>query len=57
MPIRYIRESDPVRPRAYAELCESLPYVPVRQFKQPFVWRSNITGVLKANTPVYWDIR
>jgi peptide/nickel transport system substrate-binding protein len=61
MRIRYIRESDPVRQRAlleqmHAELWESLPYVPLGQFKQPFLWRSNITGVLKANTLVYWNI-
>jgi hypothetical protein len=26
------------------------------RFKQPFVWRQNITGVMKANTLVYWNI-
>lgn len=59
--IRYIRESDPSKQRAlleqmHAELWDSLPYVPLGQFKQPFLWRSNVTGVLKANTLVYWNI-
>ena len=61
MRIRYIREADPAKQRAlleqmHARLWESLPYVPLGQFKQPFVWRKNITGVLKANTLVYWNI-
>jgi peptide/nickel transport system substrate-binding protein len=62
MRIRYIRESDPAKQRAlldamHARLWESLPYVPLGQFKQPFVWRKNITGVLKTNTLVYWNIQ
>jgi peptide/nickel transport system substrate-binding protein len=61
MRIEYIRESDPVKQRAlleamHARLWVSLPYVPLGQFKQPFVWRKNITGVLKTNTLVYWNI-
>ena len=61
MRIRYIRETDPVKQRALLEqmhvrLWVSLPYVPLGQFRQPFVWRRNITGVLKANTLVYWNI-
>ena len=61
MRIAYIRESDPVKQRAllekmHAQLWQSLPYVPLGQFKQPFVWRKNITGVLKTNTLVYWNI-
>ena len=61
MRIRYIQESDPAKQRAllesmHAQLWTSLPYVPLGQFKQPFVWRRNVTGVLKANTLVYWNI-
>ena len=61
MRIQYIREPDPVKQRAllekmHARLWESLPYVPLGQFKQPFLWRKNITGVLKTNTLVYWNI-
>ena len=61
MRIRYIREPDPAKQHAlleqmHARLWESLPYVPLGQFKQPFVWRRNVTGVLKSNTLVYWNI-
>ncbi len=61
MRIRYIREPDAAKQRAlleqmHARLWESLPYVPLGQFKQPFLWRSNVTGVLKTNTLVYWNI-
>jgi peptide/nickel transport system substrate-binding protein len=61
MRLKYIRESDPAKQHTlleamHARLWESVPYVPLGQFKQPFVWRKNITGVLRANTLVYWNI-
>jgi peptide/nickel transport system substrate-binding protein len=61
MRIAYIRETDggkqhALLERMHARLWESLPYVPLGQFKQPFVWRRNVTGVLKTNTLVYWNI-
>jgi peptide/nickel transport system substrate-binding protein len=61
MRIRYMKEADPAKQRALLEqmhvrLWESIPYIPLGQFKQPFLWRSNITGVLKTNTLVYWNI-
>jgi peptide/nickel transport system substrate-binding protein len=61
MRIQYIRESDPQKQRVlleamHKELWDFLPYVPLGQFKQPFIWRKNITGVVKANTLVYWNI-
>ncbi len=61
MRLRYIHESDPQQRQAlldqmHVELWRFLPYVPLGQFKQPFVWRSNVTGVVKANTLVYWNI-
>ena len=61
MRIEYIRESDPAKQRAllekmHAELWNYMPYVPLGQFKQPFAWRKNITGVMKTNTLVYWNI-
>ena len=40
----------------HRRLWESLPYVPLGQFRQPFLWRSNVKGVVKANTVVYWNI-
>jgi peptide/nickel transport system substrate-binding protein len=61
MRMQYIRETDPARQKTLLEamhrrLWESLPYVPLGQFRQPFLWRSNIKGVVKANTVVYWNI-
>jgi peptide/nickel transport system substrate-binding protein len=61
MRMQYIRETDPPKQAAlldemHRRLWESLPYVPLGQFRQPFLWRSNITGVVKANTVVYWNI-
>ena len=38
--------------RAY----ESVPYVPTGQFVQPIAFRKNVTGVLVAGMPVYWNI-
>jgi peptide/nickel transport system substrate-binding protein len=61
MRMQYIRETDPAKQRDLLEtmhrrLWESLPYVPLGQFKQPFLWRTNVKGVVKANTVVYWNI-
>jgi peptide/nickel transport system substrate-binding protein len=57
----YIRETDPAKQRALLEkmhvrLWEFVPYVPLGQFRQPFLWRKTVTGVVKANTLVYWNI-
>ena len=35
---------------------ENIPVLPVGQYQQPFLWRKNITGIMKANTVVYWNI-
>ena len=61
MRIQYIKETDSAKQKAllekmHARLWESLPYIPLGQFKQPFLWRRNITGVIKSNTLVYWNI-
>jgi peptide/nickel transport system substrate-binding protein len=61
MRMQYIREADPAKQTRLLEamhsrLWESLPYVPLGQFRQPFLWRSNVKGVVKANTVVYWNI-
>ena len=58
---QYIRETDPEKQKALVEamhrrLWEAVPYVPLGQLKQPFLWRKNIAGVLKANTLVFWNI-
>ena len=57
----YIQEADPEKQKALVEvmhrrLWEVVPYVPLGQLKQPFLWRKNISGVLKANTLVFWNI-
>lgn len=41
-----------IQRRAY----ESVPYVPLGQFQQPVAFRKNVTGVLVAGMPVYWNI-
>ncbi|WP_374441341.1 ABC transporter substrate-binding protein [Stella sp.] len=43
---------DKIQTRAY----ETVPYVPIGQYSQPIAVRSNITGMLVANVPVYWNI-
>jgi peptide/nickel transport system substrate-binding protein len=58
---QYMRETDPTKPKALIEamhrrLWEVIPYVPLGQFRQPFLWRKNITGVLKTGTLVFWNI-
>jgi peptide/nickel transport system substrate-binding protein len=61
MRMRYVREPDAAKRQEllvamHKRLWEVVPYVPLGQFKQPFLWRSNVTGVLKTNTLVYWNI-
>lgn len=61
MRIAYIKETDAAKQRALLEQMhirqwDQVPYVPLGQFKQPFLWRKNIAGVVKANTLVYWNI-
>jgi peptide/nickel transport system substrate-binding protein len=61
MRIEYAYETDPAKQKALVEamhkrLWEVLPYLPLGQFKQPFLWRKNVKGVLKTNTLVYWNI-
>ncbi len=43
---------DAIQRRAYV----SVPYVPFGQFFQPVAFRNNVTGVLVAGQPVYWNI-
>jgi peptide/nickel transport system substrate-binding protein len=35
---------------------ETMPYVPLGFYRQPEVWRSNLTGVFPTPTTVYWNI-
>jgi peptide/nickel transport system substrate-binding protein len=43
---------DGIQTRAY----ESVPYVPTGQFFQPIAYRKNVSGLLAAGMPVYWNI-
>ena len=58
----FINETDPVKQKQLAETLhrrlweENIPLLPVGQYQQPFLWRKNVTGILKANTVVFWNI-
>jgi peptide/nickel transport system substrate-binding protein len=61
MRLRYIAEADPAKRMAllqdmHRRLWEVLPYLPLGQFVQPFLWRSNISGVLRSNVLAFWNI-
>ena len=61
MRMQYVHESDPAKQKAlletmHRELWQYLPYLPLGQFRQPFLWRKNVSGVLRSNTLVYWNI-
>ncbi|MFC4167983.1 ABC transporter substrate-binding protein [Teichococcus aestuarii] len=43
---------DAVHARAY----EVLPYINAGQFRTRSAWRSNLTGVLPATVPVFWNV-
>ncbi len=58
---KWMRESDAVKRRSMIDAIqtrayESVPYIPFGQFFQPIAFRKNITGVLEAGLPVYWNI-
>ncbi|MGV6872822.1 hypothetical protein ACUSIJ_09030 [Pseudochelatococcus sp. B33] len=36
--------------------CETVPFARIGQYFQPAACRSNVTGVIKAGLPVYWNI-
>jgi peptide/nickel transport system substrate-binding protein len=55
------REPDPAQRRAKIDAIQarayvSVPYVPMGQYFQPIAYRKNVTGVLDAPLPVYWNI-
>jgi peptide/nickel transport system substrate-binding protein len=61
MRLRYIREPDAAKRMAllqdmHRRLWEVVPYLPLGQFVQPFLWRSNISGVLRSNVLAFWNI-
>src|SRR5262249_20624013 len=58
---QYMKETDPAKQKGLVEqmhkrLWEGIPYATLGQQKQPFLWRKNVTGVVKAGTLVFWNI-
>lgn len=39
------------------DLFASVPYVPLGQYRQPTALRKNVTGLVKASAPFFWNIR
>jgi peptide/nickel transport system substrate-binding protein len=39
-----------------AEAFEFVPIIPLGQYFPPSAWRSNLTGLLKGATPVFWSV-
>jgi peptide/nickel transport system substrate-binding protein len=35
---------------------ETVPFMPLGQYLPPAAWRSNLTGLLKGATPVFWNV-
>ena len=40
----------------HRRLWDVVPYLPLGQFIQPFLWRSNISAVLRSNVLAFWNI-
>jgi len=38
------------------EAFDFVPYVPLGQYFPPSAWRSNLSGILKGATPVFWNV-
>lgn len=36
---------------------DQVPYVPLGQFQQPTLYRRDVTGVLAANAPLFWNLK
>src|SRR5262249_54494436 len=61
MRLRYIVQPDAGKRKASPEAMHHrlggvLRYLPLGQFVQPFLWRSNISGVLRSNVLAFWNI-
>ena len=61
MRLRYIREPDATKRMAllqnmHLRLWEVISYLPLGQFVTPFLWRSNISGVLRSNVLAFWKL-
>jgi peptide/nickel transport system substrate-binding protein len=59
--LRYIREPDAAKRMAllidtHKRLWEVVSHLPLGQLIQPFLWRSNVTGVLRSDVLAFWKI-
>ncbi len=57
----FARETDPEAQMAIVEelqeyLYEFVPYIPTGQYYQPTAYRDNVSGVLEAPVPFFWNI-
>src|SRR6185437_5290122 len=39
-----------------ARAFETVPFIPLGQYLPPAAWRSNLSGLLKGATPVFWNV-
>ncbi|MNF03373.1 hypothetical protein D3C80_2026750 [compost metagenome] len=39
-----------------AHAMETVNYIPLGQYKLPSVWRNELSGLLEAPVPVFWNI-
>ena len=39
------------------QLFETLPFIPLGGYRQSAAWRSNLTGVLKGPSIVFWNVK
>jgi len=58
---QWMESSDPAEQKRLAEDIQKedfafVPYVPLGQYFPPSAWRSNLSGVLKGSTPVFWNV-
>lgn len=58
---QFARATDPEKQMAIveelqAELYDFVPYIPTGQYYQPTAYRENVSGVLEAPVPFFWNI-
>jgi peptide/nickel transport system substrate-binding protein len=40
----------------HTRIWETIPYLNTGQYQRPSAWRTNVTGMLKGATTVFWNI-
>jgi peptide/nickel transport system substrate-binding protein len=58
---RFVQAGDDASRKAaldalHARLWATIPYLNTGQYQRPSAWRTNVTGMLKAATTVFWNI-